>query len=153
MGRLQPNCAIHVRRGDYVHRTQYNPVCSLDYYRSAIELFAADTAFLVFSDDIEWCKQRFDSPRFTFSEQRAPSDSVLGGNLQEEIDLYLMSMCQHQIIANSTFSWWGSWLNHCIWTDRFVTLLSKVRCGKVLTVGLGLQLQQKLNLEEKSQFS
>lgn len=107
----RPNCAIHVRRGDYVNRTQYNPVCSLDYYKAAIELFAADTTFLVFSDDIEWCKQRFDSPRFTFSEQKAPSDSVLRGFLQEEIDLYLMSMCKHQIIANSTFSWWGSWLN------------------------------------------
>jgi Glycosyl transferase family 11 len=107
----RPNCAIHVRRGDYVKRTQYNPICSLDYYKAAIELFAADTAFLVFSDDIDWCKQTFDSPRFTFSEHRASSDSVLGGFLQEEIDLYLMSMCQHQIIANSTFSWWGSWLN------------------------------------------
>jgi hypothetical protein len=103
----QPNCAIHVRRGDYVNRTQYNPICSIDYYSSAIELFDRETTFLVFSDDIDWCKQRFNSQRcgsttqrFTFSE-----------NNSEYIDLHLMSMCQHQIIANSTFSWWGSWLN------------------------------------------
>jgi hypothetical protein len=94
------NCAIHVRRGDYLNRTKYNPTCSIEYYQSAIELFDRDTKFLVFSDDIDWCKQTFNSPRFTFSE-----------NNTEDIDLYLMSMCQHQIIANSTFSWWGSWLN------------------------------------------
>lgn len=104
----RPNCAIHVRRGDYLNRAQYNPICSLDYYCSAIELFDRDTTFLVFSDDIDWCKQTFDSPRFTFSE----NSSVAGDPPRSEyIDLYLMSMCQHQIIANSTFSWWGSWLN------------------------------------------
>ena len=96
----QPNCAIHVRRGDYLHRTQYNPVCSPDYYRSAIELFDRDTKFLVFSDDLDWCKQIFKSPSCTFSE-----------HVDEVMDLYLMSMCSHHIIANSSFSWWAAWLN------------------------------------------
>jgi hypothetical protein len=96
----QPNCAIHVRRGDYLNRTQYNPVCSIDYYQAAIEQFDRDTKFLVFSDDINWCKQIWSDDRFTFSEY-----------VDEIMDLYLMSMCQHQIIANSTFSWWAAWLN------------------------------------------
>jgi Glycosyl transferase family 11 len=96
----RPNCAIHVRRGDYVGRTQYNPVCSLDYYRSAIELFERDTKFLVCSDDINWCKQIWSDERFIFSEY-----------VDEVMDLYLMSMCQHHIIANSTFSWWAAWLD------------------------------------------
>ncbi len=104
----RPNCAIHVRRGDYVKRTQYHPICSLDYYSLAIDLFDRDTTFLVFSDDIDWCKQTFDSPRFTFSENSSVASPP---PRSEYIDLYLMSMCQHQIIANSTFSWWGSWLN------------------------------------------
>lgn len=103
----RPNCAIHVRRGDYLNRSQYNPVCSIEYYKTAIELFDDDTQFLVFSDDLEWCKHNFnilagslEEHKFIFSEHNS-----------EETDLYLMSMCQHQIIANSTFSWWGSWLN------------------------------------------
>jgi hypothetical protein len=96
----RPNCAIHVRRGDYVSRNQYNPVLRLDYYRSAIELFEPDTKFLVFSDDLNWCKQIWSDDRFTFSEQ-----------VDEVMDLYLMSMCQHHIIANSSFSWWAAWLN------------------------------------------
>jgi Glycosyl transferase family 11 len=104
----RPNCAIHVRRGDYLNRTQYNPICDLEYYQTAIDLFDRDTTFLVFSDDIQWCKQTFTSDRFILSEH----NSVAGyPPSSEEIDLYLMSMCQHQIIANSTFSWWGSWLN------------------------------------------
>ena len=111
----RPNCAIHVRRGDYLTRPQYNPICSLDYYSCAIELFDRDTTFFVFSDDIDWCKQIFDSPRFTFSENSsvASREPRRTGHppSSEYIDLYLMSMCQHQIIANSTFSWWGSWLN------------------------------------------
>jgi hypothetical protein len=112
----RPNCAIHVRRGDYVNRTQYNPTCSLEYYRAAIDLFPRDTAFLIFSDDLDWCKQTFDSPRFTFAQSCRTSPPFMATTQasehnSEEVDLYLMSMCQHQIIANSTFSWWGSWLN------------------------------------------
>jgi Glycosyl transferase family 11 len=120
----RPNCAMHIRRGDYVNRTQYNPICSLDYYQQAVDLFPRDTAFLIFSDDLEWCKQTFDSSRFTFAEfgrtrnpsmsdTQASENNSSAGYLpsSEEVDLYLMSMCQHQIIANSTFSWWGSWLN------------------------------------------
>jgi hypothetical protein len=95
-----PNsCAIHVRRGDYLIRSSPCQVVGMDYYRQAINLFP-DARFLVCSDDLEFCRKFFVGSRFTFSE----------GNSDEE-DLYLMSMCRHQIIANSTFSWWAAYLN------------------------------------------
>lgn len=96
----EPNCAIHVRRGDYLYREDYNPTLSLDYYRQAINYFPSSTRFLVVSDDVEWCKQKFHGYRFSFSS----------GHTELE-DLLLISQCPNQIIANSTFSWWGSWLN------------------------------------------
>jgi Glycosyl transferase family 11 len=95
-----PSCAIHVRRGDYHKFPNNHPICSIDYYKAAIDLFDSNTQFLVFSDDINWCKKVFNEDKFEFSE-----------NNGEDVDLYLMSMCQHQIIANSSFSWWGSWFN------------------------------------------
>lgn len=94
------NCAIHVRRGDYLKLGRYHPVCGMDYYLAAIDRFDRDTTFLVFSDDIEWCRSQFIGDRFVFIENDNDID-----------DLYLMSLCQHQIIANSTFSWWAAWLN------------------------------------------
>jgi hypothetical protein len=96
----QPNCAIHVRRGDYLNQSDKHPVCSIDYYHQALKYLPESTKFIVISDDIEWSKNVFLDSRFSFSE-----------NNHDVLDLYLMSMCQHQIIANSTFSWWGSWLN------------------------------------------
>lgn len=91
--------SVHVRRGDYVEKQQYHPVCPLSYYQEAMSLFD-DHSFLVFSDDLEWCLDNFKGERIQFST----------GKSAEE-DLQLMSLCEHHIIANSTFSWWGSWLN------------------------------------------
>ena len=91
--------SIHVRRGDYVRKQMYHPLCSMNYYERAMSLFT-DVKFLVFSDDIEWCKQNFKGNQFVFSE----------GNSEGE-DIALMSMCDHNIIANSSFSWWGAYLN------------------------------------------
>lgn len=74
----------------------------LDYYSKAIELFPEDYLFVVFSNDIEWCKQAFKAidRNFLFIE-----------NESHYHDLYLMSFCKHQIICNSSFSWWGAYLN------------------------------------------
>jgi hypothetical protein len=58
------------------------------------------TTFLVFSDDMEWCKENFIGDQFIFVE---------GEN--DVTDLWIMSYCKHNIIANSSFSWWGAWLN------------------------------------------
>lgn len=91
--------SIHVRRGDYKSNQANHPLCSLSYYESAIDLLGNDKEYYVFSDDIEWCKTVFDK-RFNF---------VSG--LYDWEEMYLMSKCKHNIIANSTFSWWGAWLN------------------------------------------
>jgi len=95
-----PNsCAIHVRRGDYLLSSTPCEVLGIDYYRQATKLFP-NSHFLVFSDDLDYCRRMFPVPRFSFSD-----------GMSDEQDLWLMSRCQHQIMANSTFSWWGAWLN------------------------------------------
>jgi hypothetical protein len=95
-------CSIHVRRGDYLKSPNHHPTQSMNYYMKAIKQMSKDSVFLIFSDDIEWCKQNFpDLPeKFVFIE----------GNKDYE-DLYIMSHCKNNIICNSTFSWWGAWLN------------------------------------------
>lgn len=93
--------AIHVRRGDYLKFPLHHPIPSIDYYLSSIkELENITDVFMVFSDDIEWCKNNFIGD-FVFSETK-----------DEFIDLYKMSMCDNFIISNSSFSWWGSYLNN-----------------------------------------
>ena len=91
--------SIHVRRGDYIKYKDFHPPCSLEYYKKAIKQFPENSTFLVFSDDIEWCKQNFLGENFWFVD----------GN-EDYIDLYLMFLCKNAIIANSSFSWWGAWL-------------------------------------------
>tara|TARA_R100000951_G_scaffold112169_2_gene112108 strand:+ start:63 stop:830 length:768 start_codon:yes stop_codon:yes gene_type:complete len=93
-------CSIHVRRGDYLRLPYHHPVCSSMYYGEAINHMGGDNIFLVFSDDIEWCKTTFKGSSFIFVENNTDFE-----------DLYLMSMCDNNIIANSSFSWWGAWLN------------------------------------------
>ena len=102
--------ALHIRRGDYVSNMKaaiHHGVCSLDYYRDAIRKIAEEVPnphFYIFSDDLEWAK--------TNLEIGFPTTYV-GHNLGDQAfqDLRLISHCKHQIIANSSFSWWGAWLN------------------------------------------
>lgn len=102
--------SLHIRRGDYVHDPIINEshgVCSLDYYQLAIDKILTavpNPHFFVFSDDLPWVVENFklDIP-MTLVGQMA--------NKKDFEDLWLMSRCQHQIIANSSFSWWGAWLN------------------------------------------
>ena len=104
--------SIHIRRGDYVNNPAtlaVHGVCSLPYYAQAISLLRehlTNPYFLVFSDDIEWVKNNVstllpDSHEYVSNNQGDASFS----------DMQLMSQCQHHIIANSSFSWWGAWLN------------------------------------------
>ena len=98
---LSDTCSIHIRRGDYVNHPLHE-VCNLDYYKRAIAEIERRTTirkFVVFSDDIQWCRNNLRG-QFEFVD----------GNHDIE-DIFLMSMCTHHIIANSSFSWWGSWLN------------------------------------------
>lgn len=93
--------AIHVRRQDYVDLQHFHGMPSVEYYYNGIEFIRQhrlDTEVFVFSDDIAWCKENFPTD-FHFVE---------GTNKYE--DLQLMSSCNHAVIANSSFSWWGAWL-------------------------------------------
>ena len=97
---LVNTCSIHVRRGDYLTKPNYHPTCDISYYNKAINLMPPNTRFLIFSDDILWCKTQFIGNNFNFIDE-----------LNDYEDLALMSLCEHNIIANSSFSWWGAWLN------------------------------------------
>ena len=102
--------SLHVRRGDYVSNpvtTAYHGVCSAQWYENAAKLMmqkVVNPTFFVFSDDYEWVREhiRLDAPTVFIP----PSPDG-----QECNDLHVMSLCQHNIIANSSFSWWGAWLN------------------------------------------
>ena len=112
---------LHVRRGDpnladkrgfkwaYVNLQSQHPVQSLEYYEKALAEFNGDLPVVVFSDSIDWCKEQdiFKSDRFMFSE---PEDKHSDGALVPYLDMCLMSLCDHAIIANSSMSWWGAWL-------------------------------------------
>ncbi len=105
----EEDCSIHVRRGDYLQKQEYHPVQPMEYYNHAIEIMKSKgcETFLVFSDDVKWCKDNFKGEHFRFAE---------GNN--EIQDLNIMSKCSNHIIANSSFSWFGSWL--CSNTDKNV---------------------------------
>lgn len=93
--------SLHVRRGDYTVYPDHHPTCSGQYYLSAIQrLGREDHKFLVFSDDVEWCLREFSSPEFIVIDSGSPYS-----------DLKMMTDCDHHIIANSSYSWWGAWLN------------------------------------------
>jgi hypothetical protein len=102
--------SMHVRRGDYVSDPRANAthgLCSLEYYRAAIRHVAdrvADPHFFIFSDDMEWVRENM--------KVDYPCEYVSHNDGAESYrDMQLMSTCQHHIIANSSFSWWGAWLN------------------------------------------
>ena len=102
--------SVHIRRGDYANNLKTKAthgLCSLDYYHAAIKYVSERVApphFFVFSDDIAWAQENL---KFNFPCQ------FIGHNqgASSYIDMQLMSLCKHHIIANSSFSWWGAWLN------------------------------------------
>lgn len=102
--------SVHIRRGDYVSHPEFSKTfgfVGLAYYQSAITLLTErfPTAKLfIFSDDPEWVKQNLPLDRPHTLVSNTGSDADLD-------DLQLMSLCKHHIIANSSFSWWGAWLN------------------------------------------
>lgn len=103
--------AIHIRRGDYISIQKNQDkfiIQNLDYYKNAISYIASkinQPTFFVFSDDIAWTKENLksDFPMYFIDNNNTAETSY--------IDMQLMSMCQHNIICNSTFSWWSAWLN------------------------------------------
>lgn len=94
----QEYIGLHVRRGDYLNYPDIHPTCSLEYYQKALEMLPSKPV-KIFTDDPEWCRQSFTGDRFEVSDKHFIED------------FELLTKCSYHIIANSSFSWWGAWLN------------------------------------------
>ena len=97
--------SMHIRRGDYL-KPDMSCSLSIEYYLDAMALInerVSDPHYFIFSDDIEWAREHIKEPRAMFIDWNIGPDSF--------VDMQLMSLCSHNIIANSSFSWWGAWLN------------------------------------------
>lgn len=101
---------LHVRRGDYLASPEFNSICNLDYYKRGIAEILKDNQkqdFYIFSNDIPWCKQEI--------EPLINGHNIIyvTGNTGKNScwDMFLMTYCKNLIIANSSFSWWGAFLN------------------------------------------
>jgi len=94
--------SIHVRRGDYLKLKHIYKILDTEYYKKAIKIIESKISnphYFIFSDDIEWCKNNLGI------------EGTYVYNTKDIEDLYLMKNCKHNIICNSTFSWWAAWLN------------------------------------------
>lgn len=104
----QPIVSVHIRRGDFLKASMYRDLSESEYYTKAIEYIhnhIEDPFFLFFSDDPDWVSQQFEYlPNKTIVNWNKGADSFR--------DMQLMSLCKHNIVANSSFSWWGAWLNN-----------------------------------------
>lgn len=101
--------SIHIRRGDYLNPLwagSHMVIKDKVYFENAVELIENSTHsphFYIFSDDMDWVKNNIQIQNCTYVDHNKGKNSYL--------DMYLMSLCKHNIISNSTFSWWGAWLN------------------------------------------
>lgn len=97
--------AVHIRRGDYLYSPNVYPIMSVEYYQQGADYIQSKSAdpihLYIFSDDIKWVRDNFKTT-YPFT--------LIQGNSATQ-DMQLMSLCKHNIIANSTFSWWGAYLN------------------------------------------
>lgn len=100
--------SIHVRRGDYLSDENFKlfgGICTEDYYNKSVNYISElvdDPYYYVFTNDVEWAIAKFKGAKFKIVDFNQCEDSWQ--------DMYLMSNCKHNIIANSSFSWWGAWL-------------------------------------------
>tara|TARA_B100000902_G_C27313405_1_gene919793 strand:- start:1321 stop:2250 length:930 start_codon:yes stop_codon:yes gene_type:complete len=102
--------SIHIRRGDYLDKKSVNKkykIHGVKYVKKAIKIIESKISYpnyFIFSDDLNWCKSNL-----SFIEKKQFIDSKISDGPID--DLYLMSKCKNNIISNSTFSWWGAFLN------------------------------------------
>lgn len=100
---------VHIRRGDYMTKQNlviFGNICTQKYYHDAIRIITEkvnDAVFYVFSDDISWVQTHLDIPNAVYVNWNTGESSIY--------DMYLMSSCKYNIIANSTFSYWAARLN------------------------------------------
>lgn len=102
---------IHVRRGNYLLSPTYSGICNLEYYKKAILRIKSDGKqhrFYIFSNDINWCRQNI-VPLLGDSEALFVTENT---GVNSCWDMFLMSYCHDLIMANSSFSWWGAFLNN-----------------------------------------
>ena len=104
----EESIAIHVRRGDYINHPTLGGLVTSEYYTKAMEYMERciqNPKYYIFSDEIEWCKKELDleGREVVFINHNKGEESYK--------DIQLMSLCKHNIIPNSSFSWWGAWLN------------------------------------------
>jgi hypothetical protein len=97
-----PKISIHLRLGDYKNLKEKHPICSIDYYKKALEILPKNIKIIAFSDEPELAK-------LIFNELNR--DYYLSETNNQYIDMCLMTLCDYHIIANSSFSWWGAWLS------------------------------------------
>ena len=109
--------SLHIRRADYINLQHTHNVLPIKYYENAVLTIKKkldkdykNFTYLIFSDDIEWCKTQNFLKNLSNVHFVEDSDPLTKGPV-EIFQLYLMSMCEHNIIANSSFSWWGAYLN------------------------------------------
>lgn len=99
--------SVHIRRGDYLNYSYLQNICTLDYYKGAMQYFREKhpegVEFYIFTNDIPWAEEQFQEKDCRFVTGNSGADSFR--------DMQLMSLCRDNIIANSSFSWWGAWLN------------------------------------------
>lgn len=96
----QKSLSIHVRRGDYLSISDILPVIDISYINSSLEMLGEHEVIFVFSDDKSWVKNNLNY-----------NNLIIVENLEDYEELWMMSLCKNNIISNSTFSWWGSFLN------------------------------------------
>lgn len=101
---------IHIRRGDYLNEPEFRGICNIEYYQKALKIILSDGkdhTFYIFSNDMEWCKSHLTSlignHRIVYVTENRGGESCW--------DMFLMTYCNDLIIANSSFSWWGAFLN------------------------------------------
>lgn len=107
----QETVSIHIRRGDYLSDPLFKGLTDIDYYEKAVKYILDKQhvdCFVIFSNDINWCKQNI--PGLTHGKSCQYVDWNKGKDSFR--DMQLMSLCNHNIVANSSFSWWGAWLNN-----------------------------------------
>ena len=95
--------SVHIRLGDYVQIQDCHPICSVEYYKEALDQLPKDCQVILFSDDYPQALQLFKSFGINV---------MLTGGTDKFVDMCMMTKCNYHIIANSSFSWWGAWLSN-----------------------------------------
>ena len=102
---------LTVRRTDYLRKQDFHGVLQAEYYQSALKLIkeksGVEPKVFVFSDDPQWCKENLLKDWEVVGTYDQTTATHLG---REDLDLHMMSLCRHGVMANSSFSWWGAWL-------------------------------------------